>query len=229
MLKIIIPILALLSSGAQEPWAEHINPNDPMSYIVAAEDISAKQNFTGKQRRLVTELYVLAAVADSSYRESSITGILSLVTEEDVASRLNNLSNAVPILVPSVVPSKQDSHKHGINKDEKVLEAIALLREGKMLSVEHARVLRPWSFLYSDNFIKVIDEAVQKKRELTSSEVWITLKIELAVLGGASLWSADYAATGGKPVVVSMTTNLAELLGVDPTKLYRKNGMWVSE
>ena len=55
-----------------------------------------------------------------------------------------------------------------------------------------------------------------------------TLKVELTILGGSTLWSADIVTSGGHPVVMSMSDDLATLLSVDPTKRIRKNGKWVT-
>ncbi|HIB49846.1 MAG TPA: hypothetical protein EYO40_00910 [Phycisphaerales bacterium] len=54
-----------------------------------------------------------------------------------------------------------------------------------------------------------------------------SLRIELEVLGGASVWSADFVATGGMPVAIHVNDDLAALFNVNTEKRTLENGVWV--
>jgi len=228
MLSSILLLLAPLVSNAQEDWANSIIPYSGYSYIQVAEELANEPVVSAADRTLITELYVLAAVADPALRDSAIIGVISIVTDEELKLQLQNLRSNIPLLVHSVVNTQNSSYIHNDEAIESICDVLSSLRQGKTLTTEQTFMLRPWAYLFPNSF-DLLFQGTQRRRSMTVADVDSTLKVELTVLGGSSLWSADLATTGGTPVVVSMSDDLATLLSVDPTKRIRKDGMWVTE
>lgn len=228
MYSIVIPFLIISTLFAKDTWEESIDSQDGMSYIRIAEDLSADGIRSTVQRKLITELYVFAAVAEPMYRDSAIRGIISIETDENLILQLQNLLYSKPLLVPSIVNIGRNLTTQNEEVIESVCDTLTLIRQGKTITAEQADFIKPWSFMLPESFGIFFQESQRRKKTLTSEEIRSTLKVELAVLGGSSLWSADMATTGGNPVVISMSADLATLLSVDPTKRVRKNGRWSS-
>ena len=229
MLNSILLLLAPLVSNAQEDWANSIIPYSGYSYIQVAEELANEPVVSAANRTLITELYVLAAVADPTLRDSAIIGVISTVTDEELKLQLQNLRSNIPLLVPSVVNTQNSSYIHNDEAIETICDVLSSLRQGKTLTTEQTFILRPWAYLFPNSFDLIFQGTQRRRRPMTVADVDSTLKVELAVLGGSSLWSADLATTGGTPVIVSMSDDFATLLSVDPTKRIRKDGMWVTE
>ncbi len=215
--------MLLLSSAINEPWATEIEPFNGMSYIEAAEDLQSN----GITTSLITELYVLAAVAQPMYRDSAILGLLSIENNADVKLELHNLRDPTLLLVPSMVNVPITPRLDDVATVETICDLLSDIRLGTPLRSEQVEKLRHLTYLFPI-FKRILSEAQQKGMQLVESEIKSTLKVELAVLGGPTLWSADAVATGTRPVVVSMSDDIAALMKVDPTKRIRKNGRWVS-
>lgn len=231
MTHLLLPLILLVTIHAQHTWESSIDPQDGLTYIRAAEDLTSSGIHTSLQRTLIVELYVLAAVTDPRLRDSSILGILkTLQTSEDnepFIHQLQLLMHNKPPLVPSVV-----NIQYSPLQDSKVVESVcntlSLMRQGKTITAEQADTLKlNWSNI-PDSFDIFFQDTQRRRKQLSQDEIEITLKVELAILGGSTLWSADVVTSGGHPVVMSMSDDLATLLSVDPTKRIREKGRWVT-
>jgi len=228
MFHLLLPIVILLSSTTADSWEDSLDPNDAMSYIRIAEDLSANGIRSTSQRKVITHLYVLSAVIDPVNRNSAILGIISIESDENLILQLTNLLHSSPVLVPSLVNIGQNITSQNDARIELACAALTAMRQGKTISEEEALSIRPWSFMFPKSFDLYFQETQRRKKALNRDEIEATLKVELAVLGGTSLWSADVASSGGNPVVMSMSDDLATLLSVDPTKKVRSNGRWIT-
>lgn len=213
-----------------DSWEETIDPRDGMSYIRVAEDITASGIRSIETRDLVTELYVFAAIADHHLRNSAILGLISIASDVDLQQRLHSVEQfAGGLLVPSIVGNKSVDIYAQPESVDTLCATLTSLRKGRTLSAESRNQLRPWGYLFEGGFDKFMQRANQRRRLLSQETIESTLRVELAILGGPLLWSADYAATSGKPVALSVNNDLATMFGIDPTKRVRKNGEWVVE
>lgn len=228
MNSILIPFVIICTFFVQDSWEDSIDAQDGMSYIRIAEDLSADGIRSTSQRKLITELYVFAAVTEPLYRDSAIRGIISIEKDENLILQLQNLLHSKPLLIPTVVNIGRNLTTQNEEVIESVCDTLTLIRQGKTITSEQADSIQPWSFMFPESFGIFFQDTQRRKKTLTSDEIESTLKVELAVLGGSSLWSADMATSGGHPVVISMSDDLATLLSVDPTKRVRKNGRWVT-
>ena len=227
MLYIISSCTIIACIAGIAVWEGKINPLDGMSYIEVAEDLQENSDGTASQQRLISELYVLAAVADPVYRESALLGLISNERDDSFIQELQSLRRSPRLLVPSVVndvvPRVDD-----VQSREVICDALATLRQGSKLTNEQIDTLRPWSFMFPKSLEPMFETVPQTGKQLVKSEIISLLKVELVILGGAALWSADAVATGTMPVVMSMSDDIASLMKVNPTKRIRKNGRWVS-
>ena len=183
---------------------------------------------SASQQRLISELYVLAAVIDPSLRDSAIKGIISNEQDETLKYQLHTLLIHPPLLVPKVVGSRGQLRILDVETMQSASEAFVAMRQGKTITKEEADAVNPWAYLLPPTFNIFFQDNQRRRKILTSDEIQATYKAELSMLGGPSLWSADLASTGGNPVVITLNDDLATLIGVDPTKRIRKNGRWVS-
>ena len=222
-------IILLIAGSANTSWEDSLNPQDAMTYIRAAEDLSADGIRSSSQRKLITHLYVIAAVIDPVNRNSAILGVISIQSDENLILQLKNLLHSSPALVPSVVNIGPSLTTQDIKRIESACDTLVAMRQGKTITDEQALAIRPWSFMFPQSFSVYFQETQRRKKILDRDEIESTFKVELEVLGGSSLWSADVATSGGNPVVMSLSDDLAALLSVDPTKKVHKNGRWVKE
>jgi hypothetical protein len=229
MIHLLVPIIFLIAGSANGPWEESLDPQDAMTYIRAAEDLSADGIRSSSERTLITHLYVLSAIIDPVNRNSAILGVISIESDENLILQLKNLLHSSPSLVPSVVNSGPSLIMQSNKRIESACATLMAMRQGKTISDEEALSIRPWSFMFPQSFDVYFQDTQRRKKNLNRDEIETTFKVELEVLGGSSLWSADVATSGGNPVVMSMSDDLATLLSVDPTKKYRNNGRWVNE
>jgi hypothetical protein len=200
-----------------------------MSYIRAAEDITADGIDSIETRDIVTYLYVIAAITDVRLRDSAILGLISIESDEDLKLKLHSMEHLTDgLLVGSVITNTNSGLSAQSKSIDTLCSTLTTLRKGKTISVERANELRPWGYLFEGGFDNFMQAAKQRRRALPQATIESTLRVELAVLGGPALWSADYAATSGKPVALSVNDDLATMFRVDPTKRLRKNGAWVT-
>lgn len=225
----LIPILTLIVSLASEPWAVSLDPLDGESYFNVAEELASDDSLSVQDRKIITELYVLAAISDSLYRDSSIIGIISILEDDELRSRLLTLKSSPPLLVPSVVELNYLNKSQNQPEIEELCNTLTTVRLGKSLPSDKVEILSPWSYLFPNSFDSLFQGTQTRKRTLSKNEIDATLKVELAILGGSTLWSSDFTASGGHPVTISMSDDLATLFSVDSTKRIRENGRWVKE
>ena len=229
MTQVIATILLSLFVLAPDAWEQTLDTRDGMSYIYAAEDITSLGINSIDTRDLVTHLYVIAAITDPRLRDSSILGLISILSDEDMKLKLHSIEHLTTgLLVSSVITNESFSSSSKSDSIDKLCSTLTSLRKGKTVSVESANELRPWGYLFEGGFDRFMRAAKQSRRLLSQETIESTLRVELAVLGGPALWSADYAATSGKPVALTLNDDLATMFNVDPTKRLRKNGAWVT-
>lgn len=229
MSQVFAAILLSLFALAPVAWEQTLDTRDGMSYIHAAEDITERGIHSIATRELVTHLYVIAAITDPHLRDSAILGILSVLSDADLKLKLRSMENlTTALLVKSVLTTESSVASSKLDSIEKLCSTLTLLRKGKTISVESANELRPWGYLFEGGFDRFMQAAKQRRRSLSQETIESTLRVELAVLGGPALWSADFAATSGKPVALTLNDDLATMFNVDPTKRLRKNGSWVT-
>jgi hypothetical protein len=223
--SIILSVIMLLPDA----WEQTLDTRDGMSYIHAAEDITALGIHSIDTRDLVTHLYVIAAITDPHLRDSAILGLISIESDEDLKLKLHSMEHhTAGLLVSSVISNRSSSSASQSDSIDSLCSTLTSLRKGKTVSIESANELRPWGYLFDGGFDRFMQAAKQRRRSLTQETIESTLRVELAVLGGPALWSADYAATSGKPVALTLNDDLATMFNVDPTKRLRKNGAWVT-
>jgi hypothetical protein len=223
-------IFALLLIDAKiDSWENRINPRDGLSYIKVAEDLHAKGIETNDQRQLIQELYVLAAVADSVYRDSAILGLLSIELDQNMIQKLQLLRSPTRQLVPSVINSSLAGRVESEHSKDEICSALVAIRQGSSIDEAQLSHLRPWAFMFPSSFDPLFRGEQLPRKQLNDNELVSTLRVELTVLGGATLWSADAVSTGVTPVVISMSNDIATLMKVNPTLRLRSNGRWVSE
>ena len=229
----IYPLATLLIAScllAPEPWEQSIDIRDGMSYLKAAEDLTAAGIDSIHKRDLVTHLYVLSAITDQRLRDSAILGLISIESDEDFKLKLLSMEHQIDqLLVSSVIVSAHSLTGAKIESIDSLCTTITKIREGKAISDDRANELRPWGYLFEGGFDRFMQTAKLKRRTVSKETIDSTLRVELAVLGGAMLWSADYTATSGKPVALSLNDDLATMFKVDPTKRIRRNGEWVAK
>mgnify|MGYP001318391847 CR=1 FL=1 len=229
MSQFVATFLLTLVVLAPETWEQSLDTRDGMSYIRAAEDITANGIDTIEKRNVATHLYVIAAITDARLRDSAILGIISIQSDEDLKLKLQSMEHLTDdLLIASVVSNTYSSLSAQSKSIDTLCSTLTSLRKGKNVSVERANELRPWGYLFDGGFERFMQAAQQRRRSIPEATIESTLRVELAVLGGPALWSADYAATSGKPVALSVNDDLATMFKVDPTKRLRKNGAWVS-
>ena len=222
-------IILLIAGGTNTSWEDSLDSQDAMTYIRAAEDLSADGIRSSSHRKLITHLYVLSAIIDPVNRNSAILGIISIESDENLILQLKNLLYVNPTLVPAVVNTGPSLTTQSVKRIKSACDTLVAMRQGKTITAEQALAIRPWSFMFPQSFNVYFQETQRRKKILDRNEIESTFKVELEVLGGSSLWSADVATSGGNPVVMSLSDDLATLLSVDPTKKLYKNGRWVKE
>ena len=228
MIRIFSTLLLFIVFNADEPWSRNLDVRDGLSYIRAAEDLKGTPSQSNSKVALIKELYVLAAVIDPIYKESAILGVISVESDDEVVSRLHNIRTQPPLLVSGVVHNEQFSSAPKVEV-EYVCQALTAYRMRRALSPEQLDALKAWSYLFPSSFENILRDASKKKRNPSTHDINATLKVELFVLGGSTLWSADVVTVGNTPVVLSEINDLATLIGVAPSRKVRRDGRWESE
>ena len=206
-----------------------VDQNEPLSYFRAAEDISASNQLSTKDINDIRHLYVIAAVLDPSLRDNSILGLIEIEKDPILKSKLYAMrGNTGKLLVADVLTHKDSPLLYDGQEPAELCKTVVAIRNGKKIEVHELENLRPWRYLFPKIFDRVSTNSSRDK--LTSPlQVFKTIKVELAILGGPSLWSADYVYSEGRPVSFSLNDDLASLLEIDSTKVIRRDGRWVSE
>ena len=221
----ILCLFALTSSTEIE-----VDTKEPLSYFRAAEDIAASANMTNKNIQDIKHLYVLAAVLDPSLRENALLGLIEIESDPTFRGMLKAmLADSETLLVPEVILHKDSPMLLNPQTSENLCKSLVKIRVGKNITSLQLKELRPWRYLFPAIYDRVLQNPGTRKKLTSPTEIMLTIKVELALLGGPSLWSADFVTTNGKPVSFSLNDDLASLFRIDPTKVVRKNGRWTSE
>ena len=199
-----------------------------LSYFRAAEDLVADSALLDQNRKLAEELFVLSAVIDPALRNSAIIGLLSIQEKSELIQSLRSLQlTSDSLLVVSVI-SKATLHLQEQTATAiGICETLVKVRTGKNVTEGQLELLLPQRFLFPIEFYSLIFAAQSKRSKLPKDLSTTSLRIELEVLGGASVWSADFVATSGMPVAIEVNDDLAALFNVDTEKRTLENGVWV--
>ena len=230
MMKSLFLLLTVVISSAAEPWEDSIDVHNGMSYIRVAEDITSLGLNSRADKELVEHLYVLAGIVNPKLRESVILGLISVQDDSDFVQLLQAMKGrSTEVLVPSIINEHVLLQQIEPKKINEVCQVLSDIRSGSRISNQKANLLKPWGYLFPDGLEALIARIQNRTRAISKEDINATLKVELAILGGPTLWSADYNMTSGRPVTLSINDDLATIFGVDPTKRLRKNGLWVAQ
>ena len=174
MIHFILPFILLITSHVQNTWESSIHPQDGLTYIRVAEDLTSSGIQSSLQRKLIVELYVLAAVTDPLLRDSSILGIMkTLNTSEDnepFIHQLQMLMHDKPLLVPWAV-NIEYSPLQDAERVESVCNTLSLMRQGKTITAKQARFLKTnWSNI-PDSFGIFFQDTQRRKKKLSQDEI----------------------------------------------------------
>lgn len=228
MSKLLITIVcAFFYSFA--PSVLTLDAQNGFSYFLEAERIALDSGNTVTNRRLSKQLYVLSAVIDSSLRDSAIIGLLSIEEDEEIVQRLHGLRlrSSLPLVQNVFAVRTSDIDVLQVDSINQLCGTLARIRAGNKISPKELASLEPYRYLYPSVFDRLLTSAKQKHRKASDDVVTISLQLELAILGGATLWSADFAMTKGRPMALNRSDDLAALYNIDTKKIKRKNGVWV--
>ena len=164
---------------------------------------------------------------DSSLRESAIIGLISIEENSEVKQQLESLRTpAYALLVPSIVQPHGSGFVDTFESVEDTCAVLTKIRSGKKLSESDAQILKLQRYLHPESIDMLLHSTTHNRQQATDEIIEATLRVELTLLGGATLWSADYASTKGKPAMVENNDDLATLLQVDSSKLRYVDGQW---
>jgi hypothetical protein len=228
-MKLLCFILSITITSYSPPDFE-LDATYPISYLKAAEDVALISPLTKKNISYCKHLYILAGVLDPSLRESSLIGLMEVETDPILRSKLQAMhTQSNMLLVPTVVLRKDSTLLLAPQNVTELCDSIAHIRAGKKVTTLELENLRPWRYLFPRIYDHVLRN-VGSQKELTSPvDILTTLRVELAITGGANVWSAEIINSKGNPVSFSLNDDLASLYNIDPTKIIRANGQWVSE
>ena len=199
-----------------------------LSYFRAAEDLVADSALLDQNRKLAEELFVLSAVIDPSLRNSAIIGLISVQEKSELIQSLRSLQlSSDSLLVVSVISQNTLNLQEQSANAKEICETLVKVRAGKKVTEGQLERLSPQRFLFPIEFDALIFAAQSKRRKLPNDLSKTSLRIELEVLGGASVWSADFVATRGMPVAIHVNDDLAALFNVNTEKRTLENGVWV--
>lgn len=228
MFNICIVLLLSFTALLSEMWESTIDSLNGLSYLRVAEDLIAAGIESPGQLKLIEELFVLAAVVDPHLRDSAILGLISIEPETEFVHKLISMrSQEEQLLVPTMIKRGVVDSQNPPESTEQLCSTLAKIRRGRVITQKEADSLQPWGYLVTGGYNAFIQRSLGRRRVVPDDEISTTLRVELAILGGATVWSADYATTSGRPVALSVNDDLANLLNVDPTKRVRRNGQWV--
>ena len=144
-------------------------------------------------------------------------------------SQRNKLKAMIPsnsqLVVPSVVQNEVLSIESQSVKASAICKVLTKIRKGQSINQEELHLLDPWLYLFNELQTSTVNQA--RRTKLSENMLKATLQVELQVLGGASVWSADYVSTNGNPVSMNVNEDLAVMYNVNPAARLFKNGRWV--
>lgn len=225
-MKILLISLVFFSFASTDRAIEgRLDVTNGRSYFTVAEELASNAT---PDKRLAQELFVLSAFIDTSLRESVIIGLLSIEEKNERRQQLEELrSPTFALLVPSVVMPQGAGFGDSSESIEETFAILSKIRAGKKLNDSDAKVLKQQRHLHPES-IDLLMQSTTRNRHRASDEImYASLQVELALLGGATLWSADHASTKGKPAMVVNNDDLAGLMQVDSAKRRYVDGHWV--
>ena len=225
MIKTVIAC-AIATFIAQSPdWSASLNQFNGLSYIQSAEDLMS-DGVSSDERRHIEHLFVIASIVDPQLRNHSIIGLIAI---EDDATQRNKLRSFIPsntqLVVPSVVQNEVLTIESQSNKATAICKVLTKIRKGQSIDQQELKLLEPWLYLFDELPSASVNQA--RRTKLSENMLKATLQVELQVLGGPSVWSADYVATNGTPVSMNVNKDLAVMYNVNPSVRLLKNGRWV--
>ena len=227
-MNILLLLFCLLSILFQANVEPTLDSRSGLTYFRAAEDLISNTSILDKNRKLAEELFVLSAVIDPTLRNSAIIGLLSIQEKSELIQSLKALQlQSNELLVPAVVSTNVLNYVEQSTDAQELCETLTNMRSGKKITEEQLQKLTPHRFLLPIEFDLLIFAAKSNRRKLSKELTDISLRIELEVLGGASVWSADFVSTKGMPVALQVNDDLAALFNIDTEKRTLENGVWV--
>jgi hypothetical protein len=218
----------VLSFNSQSDFK--LDAKSPITYLKAAEDVAIITPILDENRTNCKHLYIIAAVLDPSLRESSLLGLIEIETDPILRSKLQAMhASSNTLLVPEVVLRKDSPLLLATQNVEDLCKVIADIRAGKKVTTQELDNLRPWRYLFPRIYDRILSNASSRKKIISPAEILKTLQVELAIAGGASVWSAEYINTAGNPVSFTLNDDLASLYNIDPTTVIHRNGQWITE
>ena len=211
-----------------DPIETSIDPFNGLSYIDTAEDLLSDGIQSSAERRDIEYLLVLSAVVDPQLRDHAILGLASIERDADFMHELLDMQTInQSLLLPQVIrPTTMQ-----VNDESKTIEGIfkvlGKIRKGQIIKTQEAEALMPWGYLFP--FSVDLLTTTRNRRPVTPELIQATLKVELAVLGGPTVWSADFATTSGRPIALSINEDLASRFNVNTNHRIKRNGKWVAE
>lgn len=229
MFKFYITLLLIIfQNDAPDIWESKLDPFNGLTYLQAAEDLLSDGLDDMSEKRAVEHLYVLASVIDPRLRQHVILGLLAIQEEADSQQELIALLDSkslflVPQVVYSATTAKQLEHKNA----NELCEILSKVRKSQNLKTDEIAKISPWGFLLPESIES--SQRNRRKQQISTKMLEATLQVELKILGGASIWSADFVSSRGRPVAFSINDDLATMFEVNPLLTIRKNGRWVAE
>ena len=205
-----------------------IDSHSGISYINTAEDLLSDGITDSGERVDIEHLFVLAAVVDPQLRNHAILGLASIERDTDFKHELLAMRTGnIQILAPQVIQSDSLNQETEKNTVIGICKTLSKIRKGQTIKVEEAEALSPWGYLFPDSLESFT--TAQRQRVINNSLAHSTLKVERAILGGPTVWSADLSLTGGRPVALSINDDLASKFRVNPSHRIKRNGSWVEK
>ncbi len=210
----------------QDSFESSIDPFNGLSYINTAEDLLSDGIQTTQERRDIEHLFVLAAVVDPQLRNHAILGLASIERDSDFMHELLAMRTMnQPLLIPQVLQAASITSESQSQVVKNICKSLTKIRRGQTIKKNEADSLKPWGYFFPSSLDSL--SSSQRKRAITDELITATLQVELAVLGGPTVWSADLAVTGGRPVALSINDDLASRFRVNPLHRIKRNGVWM--
>ena len=225
MIKTLIGLITVAFIVQKPDLESSLNQFNGLSYIQTAEDLMS-DGISQDELRNIEHLFVLASIIDPQLRNHSIIGLMDIETDN---SQRNKLKAMIPslsqLVVPSVVQNEMLSIESQSVKVSAICKVLTKIRKGQSINQEELQLLEPWLYLFDELPTSTVNQA--RRNKLSENMLKATLQVELQVLGGASVWSADYVSTNGNPVSMNVNEDLAVMYNVNPAVRLFKNGRWV--
>lgn len=224
MIKVLSICVSTFLLSLSTHWSESLNQFNGLSYIQAAEDLMS-DGVSNDELRNVEHLFVLASIVDPQLRKHSVLGLIDIETDATQRNKLKALIPSTEVLVvPTVVQNDALEIDSQIVKTSAICETLTKMRKGQSIDQEELDLLNPWFYLFNELPKTTVNQA--RRTTVSDSMLNTTLHVELQVLGGATMWSADFVSTNGSPATMNINEDLATMYNVNPKVRLFKNGEW---